>query len=210
LFSPPAKGRNPSASDVELPEEERLRAEFYALLARLLAAPPDGELLSRLAHLPEDVSTELGLALASLSRQARKAGQGEINEEFTALFIGPGKSPVVPYASYYKTGFLHEKPLADLRADLTRLGVGLNQGQTQTEDHIAGLCEAMAGLILGLFGPPLPLAGQQSFFDAHLAGWAERMMQDLEHCADAPFYAAVGQVGRVFLAIEAEAWRLAA
>jgi TorA maturation chaperone TorD len=210
LSSPSARVRSKSVSEGALPEEERLRAEFYALLARLLAAPPEAELLSRLGGLPEEPATELGAALASLCRLARNASPSDLEDEFNALFSGLGASAIVPYASYYKTGFLHEKPLALLRADLARLGVGLSEGTAESEDHIACLCEAMAALILGSFSPSLPLAGQQSFFDAHLAHWAERLMEDLERCELSPFYAAVGQVGRVFLAIEAEAWRLAA
>ena len=41
-----------------------------------------------------------------------------VEREFFDLFIGLGRGELLPYGSYYLTGFLHERPLARLREDL--------------------------------------------------------------------------------------------
>ena len=105
---------------VEIAEEDRLRADLYGFLSALLAAPPDRALLDKTAALHGD-ETELGRAIGTLAKLARAATPASAEREFTALFIGLGRGELLPYASYYLTGFLNEKPLAQLRRDMTAL-----------------------------------------------------------------------------------------
>ena len=101
------------------------------------------------------------------------------------------------------TGFLHERPLAELRGDLGRLGIERAEGIAEPEDHIAFLCETYAGLIAGAFA-----AGPEEaspFFARHLRPWAARMFADLEKAEMAGFYRAVGRLGRIAVEIEAAA-----
>ena len=191
-------------------EEDKLRAYAYALLARLLAAPPGGELLASVSRLAGDESA-LGLAIDELAAAARRATPEALAEEYHDLFIGLGQGELNPYGSYYLTGFLYERPLARLRADMARLGVVRQKQVKEPEDHIGALCEMMAGLITGSFAHgPAPLAEQQGFFDAHLASWAPRFFADLEAASAARFYRPVGRVGRLFLEIERQAFAMAA
>jgi TorA maturation chaperone TorD len=185
-------------------EEEFLRARFYGLLATLLVAPPPGDLLGRLAALEAD-STPLGTALAHLAAAA-SAAESSVADEFSALFVGMTGGELSPYASWYLTGFLHEKPLAELRADMARLGIEPSPGTSEPEDHAASLLEMMQGLITGLFGDPLPLPAQKAFFEAHLGNWMPRFFADLETAPSARFYRAVAEAGRAFLEIEAQAF----
>ena len=112
----------------------------------------------------------------------------------------------MPYGSYYLTGFLHERPLARLRADLARLGIERAPGQAEPEDHAAILCEIMAGLALGRL--QAPAGSDRELFEAHLAPWIGRFFADLERAEAADFYRRVATVGRVFIEIESEAFTL--
>ena len=189
----------------EIQPEERLRAHQYQLLARFLAAAPDAALLA-LASGVEGDQTELGEALGALARLAGRFTPETAAREYHALFIGIGRGELLPYGSYYRTGFLYEQPLAELRRDMARLGIARADEVKEPEDHIAALCDMMAGLILGTFGPPLELAGQRTFFETHLAPWAGRFFADLEGARAAMLYTPIGTMGRVFMAIEQAAF----
>ena len=187
--------------------EDRLRAHQYQLLARFLAAPPDAALLQLAAGFTGD-DTELGSALGALARVAARVTPEAAAAEYHDLFIGVPRGELLPYASYYLTGFLYERPLAKLRVDMARLGIARADEVKEPEDHIAALCDMMAGLITGAFGPPLDLVGQRAFFDAHLAPWAARFFADLEGARSATLYAPIGTLGRVFIGIEQAAFRM--
>jgi len=190
-----------------LAEEERLRSELYLLLSRVLARPPSDADLARIAELSGDAS-DLGVGVEALARIARITSAKAATREFNNLFIGLARGELLPYGSYYLTGFLNEKPLAHLRNHMAKLGIERNSDVKDPEDHIATLCEMMAGLIAGTFGQTLPLADQEAFFNTHLAPWAEHFFADLEGAEGALFYAPVGKIGRAFMRIEIEAFRM--
>lgn len=190
-------------------EEDALRADLYDLLGTLLARPPSAELLERVARLNGDESA-LGQSIAALARLARQTTPKAVKAEYDVLFIGLTRGELLPYASYYQTGFLHEKPLALLRRDMGRLGIARAEKVYEPEDNIASLCEMMAGLIRGRFGQPAGLSAQRDFFQTHLAPWAGHFFGDLEGAKSSVFYAPVGAIGRTFIEIEREAFRLGA
>ena len=103
------------------------RARLFALLGRLLVAGPDAHLLSALAGLPGDASP-LGKCYRALAEAAAATDAVTVEREFHDLFIGLGRGELLPFASYYITGFLHERPLAELRGDLARLGIARADG----------------------------------------------------------------------------------
>ena len=116
----------------------------------------------------------------------------------------------MPYASYYLSGFLNEKPLAILRGDMAALRITRAPNVYEPEDNIASLLEMMAGMIRGRFGEPVELPKQKDFFFKHLAPWAEHFFSDLEGAQNSVFYAPVGTVGKAFLEIEIQAFRMGA
>ena len=193
--------------ETEIPEEDILRADLYATLARLLAAPPDQKLIDMAAGLSGDVS-DLGQGIASLATVAKSMSAKAVEREYNALFIGLGRGELLPYASYYLTGFLNEKPLARLRGHMAQLGIERNPDVKEPEDHIATLCEIMAGLIRGTYGDPMSVDDQHAFFNTHLATWAGHFFTDLEGAEGSVFYAPVGKIGRAFMEIEIEAFRM--
>lgn len=192
-----------------LAEEDRLRADLYNFLGLLLARPADELLLAQTAGLGGDGSA-LGQAIEGLARVARVTKPKAVTREFNALFIGLGRGELLPYASYYLTGFLNEKPLARLRQELAALAVTRAENVFEPEDSMASLMETMGGLIVGRFGPPVPLARQRSFFNNHISPWATHFFSDLEGAKNSVFYASVGAVGREFMAIEKDAFRMTA
>lgn len=181
-----------------------MRADLYDLLAALLRAAPDAAMLRALASLEGD-ETELGRAVDALARIAASAGEGETAREYHDLFIGVGRGELVPYGSYYLTGFLNEKPLGLLRRDFARLGIERGQGVREPEDHVAALMEAMAGLVRGTLGT----AGEdRAFHAAHVAPWASHFFSDLEGARGSRLYAPVGTIGRHFMGVEADAFAM--
>jgi TorA maturation chaperone TorD len=182
------------------------RARIFALLGRLLLGPPDAALLRGLAALGPQQDSPLGWACAGLADAA--AEPAGVVEEYAALFIGVGRGELLPFASYYLTGFLHERPLALLRDDLRRLGIERAEGVAEPEDHLGFLCEAMSGLLGGEFAAtPEAVA---AFYQRHLQPWAGRAFADMEKAQAARFYRPVGAIGVALMDIETAALGLAA
>jgi TorA maturation chaperone TorD len=188
--------------------EEQLRGQTWRLLGRLLRTAPDPTTLRAIADLDGDDSA-LGRGFAALAAAGRATDPARAADEYAALFVGLTHGELIPYGSYYLTGFLHEKPLARLRGDMARLGIAPAVGVSEPEDHIAALCEMMAGLIAGDFGA-VALAEQERFFASHIAGWAPRFFADLEAAPSAALYRAVARIGGVFIDIETQGFAMAA
>jgi TorA maturation chaperone TorD len=180
---------------------------MYQLLGVLLGRPPSSELLRGLASLQGD-DTSMGSASKKLAALADRTTPSDAEREFNNLFVGLGRGELLPYASYYLTGFLNEKPLADLRSDLMVRGIKGSDDVKEPEDHIGTLCEIMAGIITGEFACDSDLPSQKAFFDVHLAKWAALFFTDLEKAQTAIFYTPVGTLGRAFIAIEADAFAI--
>lgn len=181
--------------------EDRARADVYALLGALLAGPPDENVLRIVSGIaPQgDLTQGMSRAWHRLSQAAGIAQPRELEGEYYALFIGLGRGELVPYASSYLTGFLMEKPLADLRSALSRLGFSRQEGVKEPEDHAAALCEVMA-LIIRDRG--IDFRGETVFFEQFVAPWMGRFFEDLEKAEAARFYRAVAVLGREFIAVE--------
>jgi len=199
--------RSEFASDAILEPDnvEMARAREYALMATLLSRPPDQFLLQRIAELPDDASP-IGIAHSALAYAARCASATKLEREYFDLFVGLGHGELLPYGSYYLTGFLHDRPLARLREDLSKLGLERVTEQSESEDHAAILCEIMAGVVSRRF--PATAGSDRLVFEKHLLPWIGRFFADLEQARTATFYRAVGKLGHTFIDIETEAFGL--
>ncbi len=187
--------------------EDVARAEEYALIGALFWRAPDAALLGRLATLRGDAS-ELGAAHHLIAEAARAADPDAVQRDFFQLFVGVGRSEIMPYGSYYRTGFLNERPLAEVRGDMEKLGLAREERVAEPEDHIAILFDVMRGLIMGDFAAEG--VDERAFFTRHVAPWASRMFADVEINSSAQFYRPVAAAGRIFMEIEAGALALAA
>jgi TorA maturation chaperone TorD len=191
----------------EVDDVDTARAQEYALLAGLLMRAPDASLLSKLSALRGDASP-LGLAHAALAEAAERATVEKIEREYFELFIGLGRGELMPYGSYYLTGFLHERPLARLREDLSRIGIVRAEGIVEPEDHAGILCEIMSGLASRRL--PAPSGSDRLIFEKHMAPWIGRFFTDMENAAAADFYRRLGTLGRVYIEIETEGFDMPA
>ena len=197
-------------SNAVVAEEDLLRANLYALISSMLAAPPSPETLGLAASLEGDDS-ELGSAFKALGKAVSDSDSVEVDDEFTRLFYGHGAGGELhPYASYYLTGFVYEKPLADLRGDLAEIGIENAALNSEPEDHIAWLCDLMAGLITGNLGVQLSVSQQKAFFEKHIQPWAGKFFSDLEAAESAKLYKPLGTIGRLLMEIERDAFSMAA
>lgn len=189
-------------------DEDRARAEHYALIARLFHAAPDAALLAALVQAGRTLggaAGELPRAWAALAAAAQAMPWQAVADEFDALFVAVGKPAVMCNGSWYLTGFLQEEPLAELRDDLAELGLGRRPGVTETEDHIGALAEVMRHLVLT--GPDAAgLERQRHFFRRHLAPWYGQFAGALAAAEGADFYAKVAGLLAAFLDIERQAF----
>jgi TorA maturation chaperone TorD len=210
----PAQTNHSNTGTVAAPPlspEDQARADLYALLARLLLAPPDAALLADLAAADpicaEQGERALEEAWHKLALAASVTDVQAVADEFDALFVGIGTPRLNPYGSLYVSGYLNDRPLAELRADLARLGLARASRAFEFEDHLGALCETMRVLIAG--GPGLPrrtVEEQKAFFDRQIAPWHARCLADIAGADEASFYRLVAGFALAFLAIEAEAF----
>jgi len=198
-----------AAPVIEVSEEDRMRGDLYNYLGLMLAAPADQMLLEQTAALSGDESP-LGKAIQGLARVAKVSTPKAVETEFNTLFIGLGRGELLPYASYYLTGFLNEKPLANLRATMASFGMTRAADKFEPEDNIASLMEMMAGMIVGRFGRVATVEEQKQFFNAHIGTWATHYFTDLQAAKSSVLYASVGAVGLALMDIEREAFRMTA
>ena len=200
VLRPDLYGKPTASDDIAI-----ARAQEYALLAALLSRAPEATLLQRLALLAGG-ATALEAAHEALASSAAATDADTVGREYFDLFIGIGRGELLPYASFYLTGFLHERPLARLRAELEAMGIEIAPSQSDPEDHAAILCEIMAGLVDGELA--VSADQQRQFFERHLAPWMARFFADLEAAKAAHFYRPVGTIGRLFIDIETQAFAL--
>lgn len=189
--------------------EETARADLYGLLATLLYAPPSQALLDTIGSAVVQGDSVLEHAWADLVAACKTAQQEAVREEYELLFIGVGKPEVMLYGSFYLSGFLMEKPLAELRTDLSLLGLQRSDDVVESEDHLASLCEVMRYLIAADDVVHANLAAQEKFFNAHMRAWVLDCCNALESSRNANFYKPVARLAHIFFEVEMQAFDMA-
>jgi len=193
-------------------DEETARAEMYGLLAMLYLSPPSKEVWQAMqvavteAPMPGAFLEEPWRQLVACTRDR---ALDDVAREFDELFGGVGKPDIDLFGSVYQVGFLNERPLADLRAELAEMGLQSHpDAATPTEDHIAYLLEVMRFLIAGDDMAICHLTRQKAFFGRHLEGWIDALCSAIEGHPKARFYAALAAMTRAFVAVERQAFDL--
>ncbi len=187
---------------MEAASEDRIRAHTYSLLATLLANPPSSDVLDLLKQIetsPDTPDSTMTAAWQALRLAGEQADVEALKEEYHDLFIGIGRGELVPYGSWYTTGFLMDRPLSVLREELAALGFERQADVHEPEDHAAALCETMALIISS---EDIAFDTQRKFFSDHLGHWLGKFFGDLQQAKSARFYRAVGQLGEQFIEIE--------
>jgi TorA maturation chaperone TorD len=190
----------PDALDPGLDQEQEVRSAAYSLLATLLRSVPDQAIIDQLRNLSDfpEQGDDLSISMHMLGLAAKSCNQVSIDDEFHNLFIGLGRGELVPYGSWYLTGFLMEKPLGLLRRDLSELGYERSSDTHEPEDHVAALCEVMSLLI----GEGREHEEQRHFFETHMGSWMGQFFNDLSQAKSAVFYRAVGRFGQALIVFE--------
>ena len=201
----------PLAATAALPHplspEDRGRADFYALLARLYADGPDAAFLGALGN-ADAIAGESAFATAWNRLVAASAGMDAdaAAQEYTDLFIGVGKCEVNLHASHWLTGFMMEKPLAALRTELGVLGLARRSDVVMLEDHLCALCETMRLLIAGHGDrEPATVATQRAFFERHIASWVFACCAAIRESPIANYYARVAEFTEQHMALDRDA-----
>jgi len=199
--------RNNTEAEFDDLRLQELRANAYSLVGHLLASAPTALTLERLlgirsteSETTHNGSGSLAPAWRALRDAATEAEPEQLAREYHELFVGLGSGEVVPYASRYLTGFVNDRPLADLRDDLARLGFERQPDVHEPEDHAAAVCEVMASIVAD--GSPDELDEQQRFFNRHIGPWMQNLFTDLVNAPSARFYRAVGMLGRELVQVE--------
>ncbi len=188
-------------------QEQQYRASAYSILAALLRKVPKKEVLEHVAHFSNVAvdEDELLLSMSTLGLAAQSSDLLAIDDEYHDLFIGLGRGELVPYGSWYLTGYLMEKPLSLLRDDLKALGFERDENVVEPEDHVAALCEVMSLLITNesqITDESVDTETQKIFFEKHLSEWVNRFFDDLSNAESAVFYRSVGRFGSAFMNLE--------
>ena len=188
--------------------EDAQRAGVYRLLSHILSAPPQADGLALVAGLTGESDTALGDAVNATAAAARATSPDAEADAYQTLFIGLGRGLLVPFGSYYLTGFLNEKPLARLRQDMQLLGLERSEDFSEPEDHIASVLEIMGGLVDGSLVGVVDPEDQKRFFEMHVASWAGHFFRDLAGSEASAFYSATGKLGEAFIEVEVRAFSL--
>jgi TorA maturation chaperone TorD len=195
-------------------DEETARAELYGLIAELFYAPPAPALLAQLRVAATEAPASGGFLeepWRALVGTARDMDDASIQREHEALFGGVGKPEVYVYASHYLSGFLNEKPLAQLRTDLAALGLTRDAASmSETEDHVSYLMEVMRFLVAGDDVAVSNLTQQAKFFAAHVQTWVLGLCDVLHANPRARFYAALAELTRAFVSVETQGFDMLA
>jgi TorA maturation chaperone TorD len=202
----------PVALHHRLEPEDRARANFYAVLAGLFADAPDAALLAAIgrSELLEDAQTgSLPLAWNRLVAASRVMDPEAARQEYTDLFVGTGKSEINLHGSHWRSGFMMEKPLVELRRDLAALGLARKPESTQIEDHVSALFETMRLLIEGDSSrSPANLSAQRGFFETHIGSWIFDLCTALSGSSLANYYRAVAEFAEMFMALERDSFAI--
>lgn len=190
-------------------QEELARAEMYGFLADLYFRPPPSSLLKSIASSESQADSLLGEAWISLAGACQQRDETQVHDEYHQLFIGVSKPDIMLYGSYYLSGFLMEKPLADLRSDLAVLGLARPEHIEESEDHVSSLFEVMRILILSGDSAEASLSKQKQFYATHIQPWIHELCHEVENHPGARFYGNVANLTRQFVDIENQAFDMA-
>jgi len=186
--------------------EDRARAEFYALLARLWYAAPDAALLGAIAGAGDLPAEGEQTALAEAWRQLRAAAASTdpeaVRAEYDDAFVGTGKAAITLYVSGYLVETARERVLVALRDELAELGLARTGETHEPEDHLAALFEIMRHLATS-DGSDAALQRQRKFFTVYMNRAYNLLTNEVAASARTDFYKHVARFTKAFCDIEA-------
>jgi TorA maturation chaperone TorD len=208
------------SDEPSLGEEDRARADCYALISRLFYAPADAALLEQLGAQAEpglqdadelqlvgwesEAQTPYSSAFEALQQACRDADPAALRQEYDDLFAGAGKALVTPYTSGYAVPHAPDRHLLALREHLVAWGLVRRDAVFEIEDHVSAVCDVMRWLIQR----ERPIEEQLAFFNEFVHTGVGTFCDAIDSRAATPFYKAVAGLARSFLTVEKEAFDL--
>jgi TorA maturation chaperone TorD len=191
-------------------QEDRARADFYALISRLFYAGPDAGLLAAMAGADEITGEAANVPLAeawkSLISAAAAMDAEAAQDEYDSVFVGTGKAEITPYVSHYLAESMKENVLVRLRAELAAMG--LERGAAEYEDHFACLYEIMRHLISS-GSDDVAVQKQKSFLMAYLVPCYANFCAAVAASPNTNFYKHVARFTKAFLDVETASFEIA-
>jgi TorA maturation chaperone TorD len=192
-------------------QEDKARADFYALISRLFYAGPDAGLLAAIAGADEIAGEAENVALAqawkSLILAAAAMDAEAAQEEYDSVFVGTGKAQITPYTSHYLAESMKENVLVRLRAELAAMGLERDRGAAEYEDHFSGLCEVMRHLIF--LESDVAVQKQKTFYLAYLVPCYASFCAAVTASPNTNFYKYVARFTKAFLDVETASFEIA-
>ena len=192
-------------------QEDRARADFYALISRLFYAGPDAGLLAAIAAADEISGEAENISLAeawkSLIAAAAAMDAEAAQAEYDSVFVGTGKAEITPYVASYLAESMKENVLVRLRAELAEMGLERDRRAVEYEDHFAGLCEVMRHLIF--FASDVAVQKQKSFFMRYLVPCYASFCDTVTASPNTNFYKPVARFTKAFLDVESASFEIA-
>ncbi len=191
------------------------RRALYLLLARIFAAEADQPLLAELKQPAiRDVLKTLDMEMELAGNSGRRDDSIEaLGEEFTFLFLGPGKH-IAPYESVQLkrgSGLLMGKETVFVRQFIDQAGFDFTSAHGGIPDHISVELEFLGRLVeaeaKALEGNDterhLAAVGwQHKFISDHIGKWASIFAQRVRKRATLPFYPGFARILPRFLVTE--------
>lgn len=193
-----------------LNDEDRARADLYALLGGLFFAAPERALLDSIARNEDLFGTDdvpLGRAWRALARAAREAEPAALSLEYDSHFVGVGRAEVTLYCSRYLTSAGRERVVVALRDELRDLGLRRTGETHEPEDHVAVLCEVMRHLV-SLGSDDQAIGRQKQFFMRYISPAYIQLTDEILNAAATRFYKDVARVTRVFFDLESQSFEM--
>jgi TorA maturation chaperone TorD len=198
----------PTGSTPVLEQEDRARADWYALLARLYYQGPDAGVLALIvqagAQAPQETGSPFAVAWRALSAAAVSADPAAAQQEYDDLFVGTGRAEVSLYATYYLAQTGRESILVALRSELAAMGLARKESSREPEDHFAGLFDVMRHLI-ERGSADAALQHQRRFFRQFVEPSYAAFCDAVVASGHAEYYGLVAAFTRTFLDVEKEA-----
>jgi len=197
------------ASGPALEDEDRARAEIYALLARLFYAPPDAKLLQAIVGADQLVTEESVTPLALAWRDLKLACAGSsveaAREEYESVFIGTGKAQVTPYLGAYVPRSGAGTFLVGLRKFLASHGLARRESVNEPEDHVAAVFEVMRHFIAE---EGTSIEEQKAYFREYVWIGAKALCVAIAASPEARFYKDVARFTCSYLELEHAAFEI--
>jgi len=186
-----------------LEEEDKARADLYALLGRLFYASPDAVLLRAIVGGggigAEEAKAPLALAWRELGHACAASNEEAARVEYDSVFVGTGQAEISLYLGAYVGRGKADRLLLDLKQYLAARGLARRESAKEPEDHVAAVFEVMRHLIAG---ERASVEDQKAFFNAYLWSGATALCDAIVASPQTELYKSVARFARSFLELE--------